>query len=70
MRGDLKGQTFRFYKNTNFPTKFSDDFLSSNQNKQNLNIFLANYFMEIHENEEQILVVTLYEGIVSSSDEL
>ena len=69
MRGDLKGQTFRFYKDTNFPTKFSDDFLSSNQNKQNLNIFLANYFMEIHENKEQILVVTL-NGIVSSSDEL
>ena len=33
---------------------------------QNSNIFLGKYFMEIHENEAQILVVTLNEVIISS----
>ena len=37
---------------------------------QNLNIFLARYFIDKHENESQVLVVTLNEGSVSSSDKL
>ena len=67
---ESKGINISFDKATKFASRLSDDFSSSNQNKQSLYIFLAKYFMEIHENEAQILVVTLNEGIMFSYDGL
>ena len=48
---------------------FADDFLCKNENMQRLNTFLPRYFIDKHENKSQILVVSLWEGIASSSEE-
>ena len=67
---ESKGINIPFDKDTKFASRFSDNFSSSNQNKRSLYIFLAKYFMEIHESEAQILVVTLNEGIIFSYDDM
>ena len=43
---------------TPFPSQFGEVFLNNSENKEALNIFLANTLTKLHKNDEQIFVVT------------
>ena len=60
---------------TPFPSQFGEDFLNNSENKEALNIFLANTLTQLHKNDEQIFVVTQNDTIIfntrsTSSEEL
>ena len=50
------------------PKDFSSNFLTNNENKDNLNIFLAKRFVDFHKNSLQVLVVTLNDGVYSNKE--
>ena len=52
---------------TPFPSQFGEDFLNNSENKESLNIFLANTLTKLHKNDEQIFVVTLHDIIISNT---
>ena len=58
-----------FNESTKFP-KFSDDFLKHSENKERLNLFLAQSFLKFHENNRQTFLVTFQETILSNSLDL
>ena len=49
---------------TPFPSQFGEDFLNNSENKEALNIFLANTLTKLHRNDEQIFVVTQHYTII------
>ena len=49
---------------TPFPSLFGEDFLNNSENKEALNIFLANTLTKLHRNDEQIFVVTQHYTII------
>ena len=55
---DSSGSKLIFNGLTSFPSQFGEDFLKNSENKEALNIFLANALTKLHENNEQIFVVT------------
>ena len=59
-----------FNESTKFPSKFSDDFLKHSENKERLNLFLAQSFLKFHENNPQTFVVTFQGTILSNSVDL
>ena len=64
------GTKVNFNESSMFPSKFSDDFLKDSENKENLNLFLAQMFIRLHGNNAQQLVVTFKETILPNSIEL
>ena len=49
---------------TPFPSQLGEDFLNNSENKEALNIFLANTLTKLHRNNEQIFVVTQHYTII------
>ena len=52
---------------TPFPSQFGEDFLNNSENKEALNIFLANTLTKLHKNDEQIFVVTQHDPRTSNT---
>ena len=50
------GTKINFDENSRFPASFSEDFLRTSENKEELNIFLAQKFIKLHEHKSQILL--------------
>ena len=50
-----------------FPCQFGEDFLNNSENKEAVNIFLANTLTKLHKNDEQIFVVTQHDTIISNT---
>ena len=63
------GTKLNFNESTKFPSKFSDDFIKHSENKERLNLFIAQSFFD-HENNPQTFVVTFQETILSNSLDL
>ena len=60
------GTKIYFDENSKFPASFSQDFLRYSENKKQLNMFLAQKFIKLHEHKLQIFVVTFKETILAN----
>ena len=54
-----------FEGNTKFPKDFINDFMKNSQNKENLNCFLAEKLLEVHD-QDKIIVITKGDGILTN----
>ena len=60
------GTKINFDENSKFPVNFSQDFLRTSENKEQLNMFLAQKFIKLHEHKSQIFVITFKETILTN----
>ena len=65
--GRGSGEVMEFDKNTKFPSDFKDNFLKNSKNKDRLNEFLADEFMQ-HYAGDKTFVVTKGEHVLSNVD--
>ena len=61
------GLIFSFNDSTVFPANFETDFLTNITNKTNLNGYLAQKFIKLHDNDKQTICIT-YNDLVISND--
>ena len=61
------GLIFTFNDSTAFPANFETDFLTNVTNKTNLNEYLAQKFIKLHDNDKQTICIT-YNDTVTSND--
>ena len=64
------GSRMFFSGNTAFPPNFQDDCLQNSENKEDLNLYLANTFMDLHQNKEKILVFSHKDSILTTDTRL
>ena len=59
-----------FTHSTKFPSNFREDFLANGENKEDLNRYLADRFIEFHRDHNIDLVITKDDSIITNRDEL
>ena len=69
-KGRGSGTKINFDGHSKFPAKFADDFLKYSENKEQLNLFLAQRCFKLSEEHSQTFVVTFSETILTNRLEL
>ena len=64
------GLIFSFNDSTAFPANFETDFLTNVTNKTNLNEYLAQKFIKLHDNDKQTICITYNDTVISNDNVL
>ena len=62
------GLIFPFNYSTAFPVNFETDFLTNITNKTNLNEYLAQKFIKLHDNDKQTICITYNDTVISNDN--
>ena len=62
------GLTFPFNDSTPIPANFETDFLTNVTNKTNLNEYLAQKFIKLHDNDKQTICITYNDTVISNDN--
>ena len=65
---DSDGLTFSFNDSTAFPANFEIDFLTNVTNKANLNEYLGQKFIKLHDNDKQTICITFNDTVISNNN--
>ena len=67
--GRGSGEMIEFDRNTKFPSDFKENFLKNSKNKDRLNVFLAEEFIQ-HYSGDKTLVITKNDSVLSNDETL